>query len=294
MKSAASPTGERARTAWYAAIFADQQGDFRRAIRLHCECLHISRERGGRRGIAVQLGYLGHGLCQAGNVEEARRVFEQSVAEFRQLADGAALAGSLSNFAEFVIAQGEYALAHSLLEEALSIFRELGDASGVGWSMNHLGDVALKEGNFAEASRLYHAGYDVFQGLGDHRGIARSLTDLGRLASEQNDHETARALLQQALRRFAGLGHTRGVAGVLEELGCVAVLEQDFEHALTLCAAAEGLRQRIGALKRQAERARLDRILEPAWRDIDQSTSGAIWARGLRMPLEQAIQDAQN
>jgi hypothetical protein len=120
------------------------------------------------------------------------------------------------------------------------------------------------------------------------------LTDLGRLASEQNEHEDARTLLEQALRTFAELGHTRGVARVLEELACVAVREQDFKHALTLCAAAEGLRQRIGALKRHAERARLDRILEPAWRDIDESTSRAIWAQGLRMPLDEAIRCALN
>ena len=79
MKSAASPTGERARAAWYAAIFADQQGDFRRAIRLHHESLHIYRELGDRKGIAVQLGYVGHALHQSGNVAEARTFFEQSV-----------------------------------------------------------------------------------------------------------------------------------------------------------------------------------------------------------------------
>jgi hypothetical protein len=131
-------------------------------------------------------------------------------------------------------------------------------------------------------------------GLGDRWGIARSLTDLGRLASEQNNHEDARALLAQALRTFAELSHTRGVATVLEELACVAVREQDFEHALTLCAAAEGLRQRIGALKRQRERARLDRILEPAWREIDALTSRAIWTQGLRMRLNEAIRCALN
>ena len=294
MKSAASPTGERARGAWYAAIFADQQGDFRRAIRLQHESLHIYRELGDRRGIAVQLGYVGHALRQAGKVAEARPFFEQSVAAFRQVGDGTALARALSNFAEFVIARGEYALGRSLLEEALSIFRELGNASGVGWSLNHLGDISFEENDFAEASRLYHAGYDVFQGLGEQWGIARSLTDLGHLASEQNDLEGARALLKRALRTFAGLGHTRGVARVLEELACVAVREQDLEHALTLCAAAEGLRQRMGTAKRQAEQARLDHIIEPAWRDIDQSTSSAIWAQGLRMPLEQAIQYALN
>jgi predicted ATPase len=294
MKSAASPTNERARAAWYAAIFADQQGDFRRAIRLHHESLHTYRELGDRKGIAAQLGYVGYALRQAGNVAEARPFFEQSVAALRQLGDGTALARALSNFAEFVIAQGECAFGRSLLEEALSIFRELGNASGVGWSLNHLGDVAFEENDFAKASRLYNAGHEVFQGLGDRWGIARSLTDLGRLASEQNDHEGARALLQRSLRTFAGLGHTRGVARVLEELACVAVREHGFEHALTLCAAAEGLRQRTGTAKRQAERARLDHILDPAWRDVDRSTGSAIWAQGLRMPLEQAIQYALN
>ncbi len=219
MKTAASPTGERARAAWYAAIFADQQGDFTRAVRLHQESLHICRELGDRKGIAAQLGYLGHALRQAGNVAEARTFSSNRLSACRQLGDGAAIARALSNFAEFVTRQGEYSLARSLFEEALSIFRELENESGVGWSLNHLGDVALEENDFAEASRLYHEGYDVFRGLGNRWGMARSLADLGRLASEQNDQEGARCLFAQALRTFADLGHTRGVARVLEGVG---------------------------------------------------------------------------
>jgi hypothetical protein len=180
------------------------------------------------------------------------------------------------------------------LQEALSMFRELEDGSGVGWSLNHLGDIAFEENDLVEASRLYRAGFDVFKRLEDRWGMARSLTDLGRLSSEQSTQEDARLLLKQALRTFAGLGHTRGVARVLEELACVAIREKNFEHALTLSAAAEGLLQRIGKLKRQAERARLDRILQPAWREIDQSASCTAWARGLRMPLAQAINYALN
>jgi predicted ATPase len=294
MRSTASPKGQRARLAWYAGIFADKQGDFTRAIRLLQESLHIYRELGDRKGIAAQLGHLGNVLHQAGRVAEARVFFEESLAACRQLGDRRAIASALSNLAECVTAQGEYALSRSLLEEALSTFREIGNASGVGWSLNHLGDVAFEKSDFAGASRLYHAGYDVFRGLGDRWGIARSLTDLGRLASEQDDHEDARALLEQALRMFAELGHTRGVASVLEELACAAIREENLEHALTLCAAAEGLRQRIGALKRQAERARLDRILERARRDIDESRCRAVWIQGLRMPLDQAIRYALN
>jgi len=294
MRTTAVPTCVRARAAWYAAIFADQQGDFGCAVRLHHESLRIYRDLSDRKGIAAQLGYVGLALRQAGKVAEARTFYEQSVSACRQLGDGTALARALSNFAEFSTAQGALVLARSLLQEALSMFRELEDGSGVGWSLNHLGDIAFEENDLVEASRLYRAGFDVFKRLEDHWGMARSLTDLGRLSSEQSTQEDARLLLKQALRTFAGLGHTRGVARVLEELACVAIREKNFEHALTLSAAAEGLLQRIGKLKRQAERARLDRILQPAWREIDQSASCTAWARGLRMPLAQAINYALN
>src|SRR5690349_5376174 len=113
MKSTASPTGERARAAWYAAIFADRQGDFRRAIHLHHESLQIYRELGDRQGIAAQLGYLGRALHQAGHVAEARTSFEQSVAVCRQLGDRTALARVLSNFAQVILAQRECRLARS-------------------------------------------------------------------------------------------------------------------------------------------------------------------------------------
>jgi tetratricopeptide (TPR) repeat protein len=294
MESTAAPTGVRARAAWYAGIFADQQGDFGRAIRLHHESLRIYRKLGDPKGIAAQLGYVGLMLHQAGKEARARKFYEESVSACRQLENPTALARALSNFAEFSFAQGAYSLARSLFQEALSIFRELGDGNGVGWSLNHLGDIAFEENGLDEACRLYRAGYDVFQGLGDRWGMARSLTDLGRLSSEQSDQDGARLLLNEALRTFAELGHTRGVARVLEELACVAVREQNFEHALTLSAAAQGILQRIGKLKRKSERARLDRILQPAWREIDESASRPAWTRGLCMPLTQAIKYALN
>ena len=205
------------------------------------------------------------------------------------------MAGALSNFAEFVTREGEYALARSLLEEALSIFRELGNASGVGWSLNHLGDVAFDEGDFRGGlSSLPRRLRCLPEGWEIDWGIARSLDRPGPPGIGTERSRDARSLAFRAgpQEHSSRLGHTRGVARVLEELACVAVRERDFDRALTLCAAAEGLRQRIGAPKRQAERARLDRTLEPAWRGIDHTSASAIWAEGLRMPLEQAIRYA--
>lgn len=292
MKSASTPTRERARAAWYAGIFADKQGDYTRAVRLHKESLQIFFAVGDRKSIAAQLGYVAHQLDQAGNATEARMYFGESLAACRQLGDSAAIAGVLSNFAEFVTRQGEYSRARTLFEEALSLFQEIGNENGVGWSLNHLGDVALGANEFEEASRCYRAGYDVFRRTENSWGIARSLADLGRLASEQNDQESARSLFGQALGRFIDLRHTRGVAAVLEGLACVAVREGDLDGALMLCAAAAGIRRRVGAQQRPADRIKLDRVLAPARRNGDPLAIEAIWSEGLRMSVEEAIRYA--
>jgi predicted ATPase len=289
LRTAASLTPERARAAWYASILANNQGDYTRSLRLLRESVRMHMALHDQKAVAVQLGYIGHELHMTGNIGEARSYFEQSVEACRALGDRAAIAGAVNNLAEFLTSQGEYAPARQLFEEALGIFRELGNENSVGWSLNHLGDIAFYEKDFAEARRLYNEACDVFRRAGDRWGIARSFTDLGRLASEQYDQEAALCFFEQAFEAFLELGHTRGVARVLEGLACVAVRAREFERALTLAAAAEGLRQRVGAPKRPAEQAGLLRILEPAWQDRGEAVANALWAEGLRMPLEAAI-----
>lgn len=292
LKSASAPTRQRARAAWYASIFADQQGDYTRALRLQQETLRIFCELNDRRGIAAHCGYIGVELRRAGNMTGARRYLQQCLAGCRELGDRPATAAALSNLAEFVGAQGEHALARSLFQEALAIFREIGNTTAVGWSMNHLGDIAFEEGDFAEARRLYEEGYEVFQSISNEWGVARSLTDLGRLASEQGDQNTAESLFGQALKTFAGLRHLRGVARTLEGLAFVAIRRDAPERALTLFSAAEGLRQKVGSPKRPDERRDLEGVLESVWRSRDSGIASAIRAQGLRMPLERIIRFA--
>ena len=280
LKTAASPTPERARTAWYAAILADQQGDFTGAIPLQQESLRVYTELRDQKGIAGQLCYIGQDPRLTGKVAEAREYFERSLAACRELGDGGAIAMAANNFAEFLVEQREYSQARSLLTEALLIFRQLGKQSSAAWSLNHLADIALHEQDFAEAHRLYREAYELFRSVGDRWGIARSYADLGRLESEQNDHDGARSLFEQALKVFLELGHTRGLAMVLEELARLAVREGHFDRALTLAAAAEALRQRVGLQKRPEERDALEDALQAARITLVKQTSRPFGQRG--------------
>jgi predicted ATPase len=292
LTATASPTRERARIAWYAAVLADHQGDFKNSLRLQQESLRVYTVLRDDKGIAAQLCYVGQQFRLTGNPTEARRYFERSLAACRQLGDRNAIAMAANNFAEFLTEQGEYAPARCLFEETLAIFRALGNDSSAAWSLNHLADIAFHRKNLPEAHRLYSEAYDVFRTREDLWGVARSLADLGRLASEQNDPNAAHSFFEQALGVFLELRHTRGVARVLEGFACLAVRERQFDRALTLAAAAEGLRQKIGAPKRPMERSDLDRALQPAWQQVCESAAGAIWAQGQRMPLQDAIRYA--
>jgi predicted ATPase len=286
------PTSERARVAWYASIFADQQGDFTAAVRLNKQSLEIYEQLGDRKGVAAQLGYVAVQMTRTGNAAAARSYYVRSLAACRQLGDPAAIACALSNYAEFIVVEGEHALARSLLEESLSIFQNLEKGSGIAWCLNHLGDVAFEEGNFADARRLYQDAYQVFYSVPDRWGMARSFADLGRLALEQDEEENAGSLFEQALTAFVDLGHTRGVAIVLEGLARVSLRVGDVDRAITLCAAAEAIRQRIRASRRPAEQATFDLALKSAWRRKDHATADAIWAKGLRMRPDEAIRYA--
>jgi predicted ATPase len=290
LPSAAAPSEERARAAWYTANFAEQQGDFETAIRLHVESLDIYSKLGDRKGIAAQFGYIGNCLRWRGNLDAARVWLEQSLEACREIGDRSAIAAALNNLADALIAQGEYLQARALLEEALTLFREVGNRSAVGWLLNHLGDLMRNQGQFGEARVLYRKGLETFRSVDNRWGIGRSFVDLGRLASDQNDLNKAYSFFDQAFHIFAALRHERGIARVLEDLACAAVRKGDFDAALMLGGAAEGLRHRIGAPTRPEERARLDSALQAAWSSRDPAAAQAMWADGWRMPLEQVIQ----
>lgn len=294
LPSAASPTKERARAAKHVGCLANEQGDSASAPRLHQESLEIYTQLGDLKSIAAQLSNLGTAIRWTGDFAAARPWYERSLAAWRELGSRTAIAAALSNLADLVAAQGEHELARSLFTEALSTFRELGDPIGVGWSISHLADEARGQGRVAEARQLYQEGLDTFRSAGDQWGVGRSLADLGCLASEQNDHDAAHALLEQALGIFVRLGHKRVIARVLDDFACAAVREGNLGRALTLGGAAEGLRHKLGAPLRSVEKAKLDGILQPAWRGHDAAAAKAVWMGGWETPLEQTIRCALN
>ena len=205
----------------------------------------------------------------------------------------AAVARSLSNLANVVKAQKEYAAARSLYEESLAIFRSLGDSTGVAWSLDHQGDVAREQGDAAAARRRSTRGaLRRFGNCDNPRGIAGSLADLGKLACDGGDFAQAQSLYTESLRIFQAEDHKRGIARLLECFACAAAGQRQPERTLRLAGTAAALRQAVGVPLSAGEQARLDRSLAAARQESTDAASAAAWMEGWATTPEKAIADA--
>ncbi len=286
----AERTEERARVSLFVGALATTQGDYPPAERFLEQSLSLYEELGDESGIAASLNALAVSARDRGDYPAAQSNFERSLACWRLLPDQLAIARCLHNLANVVKVRGDYSRAQWALREATDIFEKLGDRSGAAWSINQQGDIAREQGDLSTARMLYQRALSVFREAGDPWGSARSLTDLAYIDCEQGDHLAAYAACREALEIFAGLGHRRGMARALEGSACLALAQGHSERALKLAASAARLRQLISVPLHQAEQAKLDQMLLPAWGSLSEAEGKRAWAEGSAMSLEQAIQ----
>lgn len=278
----------RARALFAAGVFASEQGDYATARALFEEGVEIGREEKDAWSTAVSLNALAV-IALDGDALQARALFEENLALWRTLGNQAAVARSLSNLANVVKVQKDYAGAHALYEESLEIFRKLNDQTGMAWGLDHQADVAREEGDVPRALSLYRESLAAFRQFGDRWGIAATLADLGNLARDGGDYAAARSLYRESLQIFRELEHRRGIARLLECFACAAAGERDPERALRLAGAAASLRRSLGAPLPRAEQSKLEKSLEPARQELPGEASAAAWMEGWAMPADQAI-----
>lgn len=283
---------ERARICTFLGAYATSQGDYAADLAFLKQGLALYGELDDQWGLAATWNALAVAARDRGNFEEAEGYFEMSLALWRKLQDPISTARCLHNMANAAKMRGDFPRAKKALVEAISIFREHDDIIAAAWSINQSGDLELEQGRIESAHDLYREALDVFRKTDDRWGCERSLTDLGYIHCIRGEFPAARQAYREATKLSVELGHRRGIARALEGLACVAAANENAIRALILEAAADRLRNQIGAPLTRADRARLTQRLGCA-PEILQSTEGKIaWQRGSEMPIESAIQFA--
>ena len=207
----------------------------------------------------------------------------------RQLGDrwGAALA--LNNLGVAARARGDLADAASLCEESLEQFRALGDRAGIAMVLSNLGMVAEEESTPVEAAGFYDESLDLYRELEDKRNVALLACRLGGISRIQKDYARAGTLFDEALLLHRELGDRLGICQDLGGLVAMRAALGRPEAAVRLWAAAERLREEIGAPPEDAERARYEPLVAKARAALGEEAFAKVWAEGRKLTPERAL-----
>ena len=235
----------------------------------------------------------GHLALRQDDLRAARMFAEESLSIRRGLGDGRGVAVALNNLANAVGRQGDFAAARTLHEESLTIGRELGDQRSISGSFNNLGSIAQSQGDYSSARDYYEEALAIYRAIGDGHGAAIALYNLGDLARLQHDIPGAGCCLSECLAISCELGDRYVTACGLEACAAMASVLGDAASAALLWAAADAIRDAIGAPLAEGERASREADIAGARGDLGGEAFESAWSEGRTLSLENAVRFAR-
>jgi tetratricopeptide (TPR) repeat protein len=227
-----------------------------------------------------------------GDKGPARTFHGASVALWRELDDGPALATSLGNLglAEWVAGDAQQATA--LLQEGLERSRAANLAHTVAICLRNLGLVARSQGEYARAEALFREAAAQNLPNGWFRGYsrARSLSCLGRVAGLQQNFPGAAASLSQAFAVIREAGVTgQALADCLDYQAALEAMLGNHVRAVRLFAAADTHWRTSGAHRFQPDEAAYARDVDLVRAALDERAFTDLWVEGAGLEPQEAI-----
>ncbi len=254
------------------------------------ESLAVFRELGDRGAIASLLLHLGALAADQGEYARARDLLEESLAINRELGDKGNIPDSLFNLARAYFFSGsELGAARVLLEESLSLFRQLSDKESIGYCLCLLGLLTLEQGDVTTARSLVEQSVALFKERRQAHGMALSTSAMATVIAAQGDNAVARALYDAALTEARKAGDKLIIASGLEGLSRVLVALGEYERAVQLRAAAEALREAIGAPMPAVERPADGQAAKVAREWLGEEAFAVVWDDWRGLKVEDAL-----
>lgn len=159
------------------AAHTDLGEDDQAEIHRH-EALPIFERVGDLVGQANVLNNLGTNAFFAGDLDDARRLYERSRTARMQAGDVVGAATADNNIAEVLIEQGQLDAADDLLRAALRVWRGARYPVGVALATRNLGTVAMRRGDVEAATAHLAAACRIFRQIGADAFLAETETIL--------------------------------------------------------------------------------------------------------------------
>ena len=126
----------------------------------------------------------------------------------------------------------------------------------------------------------------------DTRWTAFAIGNLASVALELGDYVTADRLVKESLHRYQDLGFEWELALTIGNAAGVAAGLGQPECSIRLAGASTAHRERIGVSLPPVFKARFERMIVPARRELDETAQTLAWEEGMTMTLQQAVECA--
>jgi tetratricopeptide (TPR) repeat protein len=270
---------------------AEYRGDFEAARNFHERSLSVAREHASDELAARALFGLGDVAFHIGRYDVASEHFVQGLSLGREagiLSDVAEALGDLGRIADI---NGQSERAREYLEEGLQIQRRLGDRWGVAYALHQMSDQLRREGNRAQAESMLEESHVLFRQAGSRMGVRSSVMSLATIALERDAVDRAAAFARESIELCRDMADASGTTARCVEIAAEVLLDRgEADIVLRLIAAADALRQVLGAPVPPDEKQELDRTLESARGSLTSAAFQDAYDSGARLSIHDAVE----
>jgi tetratricopeptide (TPR) repeat protein len=243
--SAASPhipPSKRAAALSAIAKFACFSDDLASAESHEREALQLRQVDNDHEGIAESLHTLGGIAFEKGDLQLARRFWQDSLDGFRTIGNDGQVAKSLDNLGLVLTELQYFDEARERLDESFALYAARRDAYGMAWVLSHRAWLAENLQHYDKAIDLHTESLALRKQLEDRHGTALALHSLARCHIASGDVAAATDAEAQSIRIWNELGYKTWLGEAFENLAHVKAKAGELECAAILLGAAENLR----------------------------------------------------
>jgi predicted ATPase/DNA-binding CsgD family transcriptional regulator len=280
----------RARVLVSAGEVAFLQCDYETAAEHLSGALELVNELGDQRAAATALQRLGSIAREQARYDESRELHLRSLAIWEQLGDESGMAASHDYLGFVAWLSGDEQTAEAHCGQAVDAFQRSGNVRATATALINHGACALYRGELALArERLEHALASA-RSASFQEGIAWALNELAIVTRRERRPVGEYApMLRESLLIHQQLGDRWRLASVLEEIAGAVLVRHEPMVAVEVLAAAEVVREKLGAPVPPVEAPDRDAALDQLARKLGAAKLEAARSAGRIRTLESTI-----
>jgi len=241
--------------------------------------------------MAVSLHRLSQANTYTGHFERAKSLLEEALPLWRELGDTDGLARLLNNLAGNTMQLGTLEDALRLYQESVSIFRRMNHTWNEALVLSGVAHVLRRQGEYEQSAAACHECMKLVEDIDNNGYITAIVRNCqGDIARCQGRYKEAIALYEMSLEASRKI-HSHYMTGLnLLGLGCLAVQEGIAERAVTLFGALDALAEKgNGAIILLVDRPEYASNLAASKALINKARWMSAWSRGRAMSEKEAV-----